>query len=81
MMGWLYFLICLADFIVFPVAWSLLQSSAEGAIATQWIPITLHGAGFLHISMGAILGITAYGRSQEKMCQINRGPPYHSIDN
>jgi len=29
--------------------------------------MTLQGAGFFHIAMGAVLGITSYGRSQEKI--------------
>jgi hypothetical protein len=33
----------------------------------QWQPITLQGAGLFHISMGAILGIAVYGRTQEKL--------------
>jgi len=36
-------------------------------VLTQWNPITLYGAGFFHIAMGAVLGITSYGRSQEKI--------------
>jgi hypothetical protein len=29
--------------------------------------LTLQGAGFFHIAMGAVLGVTAYGRTQEKI--------------
>jgi hypothetical protein len=29
------------------------------------------GAGFFHISMGAVLGITSYGRTKEKMNNVS----------
>jgi hypothetical protein len=38
-----------------------------GEVRTQWSPITLQGAGLFHMAMGAILGIAAYGRTQEKL--------------
>jgi hypothetical protein len=31
------------------------------------MPLTLQGAGLYHIAMGAVLGVAAYGRSQEKI--------------
>ena len=66
MMGWMYMLVCTADFILFPVMWSLLQTFAKVPI-TQWMPLTLQGAGLYHIAMGAVLGIAAYGRTKEKV--------------
>ena len=66
-MGWLYMIICAVDFIIFPVLWSVLQTLNKGEITHQWQPLTLQGAGLFHIAMGAILGITAYGRTREKL--------------
>lgn len=66
MMGWTYMLICFLDMAIFPVLWSLLQATL-GHPVTQWDPLTLRGAGLFHISMGAVLGIAAYGRTQEKV--------------
>ena len=60
------------DMIVFPILWSLLQTSTGTAI-TQWNPLTLQGAGLFHIAMGAVLGIAAFGRTQEKMAGANNG--------
>jgi hypothetical protein len=65
-MGWLYMLTCFCDFIAFPVLWSMMQAYIHGAVQQQWNPITLQGAGLYHLAMGAILGIAAYGRTQEK---------------
>lgn len=65
-MGWLYMFICLLDMAVFPVLWSALQAYMKMPI-TQWNPLTLQGAGLFHIAMGAVLGIAAFGRTQEKI--------------
>ena len=65
-MGWMYMLICLLDMAVFPVLWSLLQAYMKMPI-TQWNPLTLQGAGLFHLAMGAVLGIAAFGRTQEKI--------------
>ena len=45
MMGWSYMLTCIADFVIFPVLWSVLQSLSKGQVNVQWQPITLQGAG------------------------------------
>lgn len=73
MMGWSYMLTCVADFVIFPVLWSLLQALSKGQVSTQWQPITLQGAGLYHIAMGAVLGIAAMGRTQEKLAGANNG--------
>lgn len=73
MMGWSYMATCIADFVIFPVLWSILQSVSKGQVNIQWQPITLQGAGLYHIAMGAVLGIAAYGRTQEKLNGANNG--------
>ena len=71
-MGWMYMLTCITDFVIFPILWSLLQTVMKQPI-TQWQPLTLQGAGLYHIAMGAVLGIAAYGRTQEKLGGANNG--------
>jgi hypothetical protein len=66
-MGWTYMFICILDFAVFPVLWSIIQATHSGTVSTQWDPITLRGAGLFHMAMGAILGIAAWSRGQEKI--------------
>jgi hypothetical protein len=73
-MGWMYMLVCMADFVLFPILWSLVQVVGDGKVESQWMPITLQGAGLFHIAMGAILGIAAYGRTQEKLNDKAGGP-------
>jgi hypothetical protein len=60
------------DMVVFPILWSLLQTTV-GTGLTQWNPLTLQGAGLFHIAMGAVLGIAAFGRTQEKLGGANNG--------
>lgn len=72
-MGWLYMLVCFCDFVVFPVLWSVLHAVLHSTNMTQWNPLTLQGAGLFHLAMGAILGIAAYGRTQEKVAGANNG--------
>ena len=71
-MGWMYMVVCMMDMVVFPILWSLLQTTTGTAI-TQWNPLTLQGAGLFHIAMGAVLGIAAFGRTQEKLGGANNG--------
>lgn len=66
-MGWMYMAVCVFDFILFPIAWSILQTVSAGSVTTPWQPISLQGAGLFHIAMGAVLGIAAYGRTKEKI--------------
>ena len=67
-MGWMYMIVCMFDMIIFPILWSILQAVGnQGHVETQWNPLTLQGAGLFHIAMGAVLGIAAFGRTQEKI--------------
>jgi len=72
-MGWLYMSVCAFDFVIFPILWSLIQAVGGGQVTSQWQPLTLQGAGLFHIAMGAVLGIAAFGRTQEKLNGANNG--------
>jgi hypothetical protein len=72
MMGWMYMVVCTMDMVIFPILWSLLQTLTHTQI-TQWQPLTLQGAGLFHIAMGAVLGLAAWGRTQEKLGGANNG--------
>ena len=73
MMGWMYMAVCTFDFMVAPILWSLVQTLGHGSVNTQWQPLTLQGAGLFHVAMGAVLGIAAFGRTQEKLAGANNG--------
>ena len=77
-MGWMYMGVCIFDFIIFPILWAVVQfweTQAANDAFRQWQQMTLMGAGLFHISMGAILGIAVYGRTQEKMKSMQNGSP------
>ena len=71
--GWMYILVCLFDFMIAPVLWSITQAVFHGGVNVQWQPLTLQGAGLFHVAMGAIIGVSAYGRTQEKLGGANNG--------
>lgn len=69
-MGWMYMIVCIFDFILFPIMFTTVQFwevEAANDAFRQWTPITLGGGGLFHVAMGAVLGITAWSRGQEKM--------------
>ena len=73
-MGWMYMVVCFCDMVLFPVAWALLQAMLKQPV-TQWNPLTLQGAGLFHLAMGAVLGIAAWGRTQEKVAGAANNAP------
>lgn len=64
-----YMLICFFDFIVAPIFWATIMSLNHQPIV-QWQPLTLSGAGLFHISMGAILGVSAFSKSKERITEL-----------
>lgn len=69
-MAWLYMCTCAFDFLIAPILWPVFQASMKIPV-TPWKPITLEGAGLYHLAMGAILGITSWQRSQERINAMN----------
>jgi hypothetical protein len=74
-MGWLYMLICAFDFIVGPLLSMAmpiyLKSLGAATISyTQWQSLTLANGGLIHLAFGAILGVTAWTRGQEKIAKM-----------
>ena len=81
-MGWMYMTVCIFDFVIFPILWTLVQfweTEAANDAFRQWQPLTLQGAGFFHMAMGAVLGISAYGRTQEKVAGVSTTPVIETI--
>lgn len=70
-MGWLYMVMCAFDFIIFPLM--MIMSPVVGAIIginipyNEWKSLTLSNGGMIHVAFGAILGVAAYTRGQEKL--------------
>lgn len=77
--AWVYMFICLVDFVIFPVLWSLLQAAKSGQVTMPHQPLTLQGGGLFHMSFGAILGVAAWSRGQEKQAILaSTIPPMYS---
>ena len=75
MMAIVYMAINIFDFIVGPIIYNLLQFWTEGQNISAYTPLTLQGGGLIHIAFGAILGISAWTRGQEKVAAIENGTP------
>lgn len=73
LMGYQYMLVCMCDFVIFPVLWAIYHAVLQTGSVTQWQPLTLQGAGLYHLAMGAIIGVAAFGRTQEKIAGANNG--------
>lgn len=76
MMAVMYMCVCVCDFILFPIMWTVVQfweTQAANDAFRQWAPMTLQGGGLFHMAMGAVLGITAWSRGQEKMAGVAAG--------
>jgi hypothetical protein len=70
-MGWCYMVICCLDMAIFPIMWNVVQMITKQPL-TQWNPLTLQGAGLFHLAMGAVLGISAWSRGQEKIQGVTK---------
>ena len=70
-MGWLYMLICFADFVFFPALTIFLPVIFKpfGIVIpyVPWKSLTLENGGLVHMAFGAILGVAAWTRGQEKI--------------
>ena len=78
MMAIMYMICCLADFFLFPIMFTVVQfweTAVQNDAFRQWVPITLQGGGLFHVAMGAVLGVAAYGRTQEKLGGAAGGAP------
>ena len=70
--AWQYFAVCLFDFIVAPIM-LVFYAYLTKTTLILWNPLTLAQGGFYHLSMGAIIGVAAWSRGQEKMQKIING--------
>lgn len=70
MMAIMYMMVCAFDFILFPIMFTIVQfweTQLANDAFRQWQPITLLGGGLFHLAMGAVLGVSAWSRGQEKI--------------
>jgi len=75
-MAFMYMAVCFFDFVLFPIGFTIVQfwEINKGTFAfREWAPITLQGGGLFHIAMGAVLGVSAYGHTQERLAITDKG--------
>lgn len=68
LMGYMYMAVCVFDFVLAPILYTIVQFwevQAANDAFRQWQPLTLQGAGFFHMAMGAVLGISAFKHHDE----------------
>ena len=74
-MGWLYMLMCFMDFVLFPIIAMkmpiIMKAWGIQANYIAWQSLTLSNGGLIHLAFGAILGVSAWTRGQEKLAKIN----------
>lgn len=78
MMAVMYMIVCVFDFVLFPIMFTGVQFWEVEAVNDafrQWNPITLGGGGLFHVAMGAVLGVTAWSRGQEKIAGVATPAP------
>jgi uncharacterized membrane protein len=73
-MGWLYMLICFMDFVMFPLLAMfipiIMKSFGLESSYAAWESLSLSNGGIIHLAFGAILGVAAWTRGQEKIKSI-----------
>jgi hypothetical protein len=83
MMAYTYMAICMFDFVVGPIInYYFFTKTSIPFVA--WKTLTLGEGGLFHLAMGAILGVAAFTRGQEKVTRIERNnspAPYDSNSN
>ena len=83
MMAVMYMAVCIFDFIIFPIMFTIVQfweTQAANDAFRQWQPITLLGGGLFHLAMGAVLGVSAWSRGQEKIAGVATTPVGNTLN-
>lgn len=65
-MAWQYLAVCVFDFLLAPIM-NAIYAEWSNTAYVNWDPLTIRGGGIYHLAMGAVLGIAAWTRGQEKL--------------
>jgi hypothetical protein len=68
-MAYQYLAVCLFDFIIAPLM-TMAYFKWSGGVYVPWVPLTLRESGFYHMSMAAIIGVSAWTRGKEKITKV-----------
>jgi hypothetical protein len=72
-MAWAYMAICLFDFIIAPTGVAFLITFFKANMPI-WQSLTLSNGGVMHLAFGAILGVSAWGRTKESVTSTQFAP-------
>lgn len=61
-LGWTYLIVVVADFVLFPILWTVAQVYAHVTPLTPWQPITLQAGGLFHVTVCAVMGVHLWRR-------------------
>ena len=70
LMAWVYAIVVLFDFMIAPIMLGVYCAVFRQPYI-EWHSLTIQGGGMFHIAMGAVIGVSSYSHSQEK---INSAP-------
>ena len=70
LMAWVYAVVVLFDFMIAPIMLGIYCAVFRQPYI-EWKSLTIQGGGMFHIAMGAVIGVSSYSHSQEK---INGAP-------
>lgn len=65
-MGWQYLVVCAFDFMIAPIGMAWFAYLTKTPLV-QWTPLTVQGGGLYHIAMGAVVGVTSWAKTKEKL--------------
>jgi hypothetical protein len=73
-MAWLYMIICLVDFVIFPTI-SIFMPVFERTVGINssyvpWQSITLSNGGLVHIAFCTIIGVTTWQQTRERLANL-----------
>ena len=80
MAAWIYLIIVFMDFVGFPLLIHLLWSFTTHLPTDkfiEWTSLTLTNGGIFHMAMGAIIGVTAWSKSSERIAAIKSPTPFN----
>jgi hypothetical protein len=66
LMAWVYAIVVLFDFMIAPILLGIYCAVFKQPYI-EWKSLTIQGGGMFHIAMGAVIGVSSYGHSQEKI--------------
>jgi hypothetical protein len=70
-MAWSYGIVCLWDFMLAPIFFAWFSHYEHLTNPILWTPLTTSGGGLYHVAMGAIIGVSSYGKTQENVTSMN----------